>query len=709
MISTLKFSILFFILILVLCTCIPDKVTIIEENYTQYVDPFIGTSGTGHTFPGATCPFGFVQLTPITGNDSWSYCGGYQYADSTVIGFAHTMVSGGGIPVLGDLQILPHSGKRNFQGEAIPFSKQQERATPGYYSTYLKDDQIRVDLTTTPRTGIHRYTFEDPGKGQIYLNIDEVMSPGHINKARVHEAYFDLENDKTINGYMRSYGKRIFRSFYFSIKFNKPFQQVELRVGISTVSIDGAKKNLEGENLGKSFENIQVETAASWNRYLSKIQIEGAPDQKTQFYTSMYHLMIQPNNIADVDGWYRGADDSVYVAPDAKEMYSTFAFWDIYRAGSPVYTLIVPDKMEPFINSILRHYDETGLLPIWPLWGKDTYVMIGNHAVSFIAEACLKGLYDDVGRAYEAIKTTLTNDGFSYNWTWYDQFGYLPSDSVPAEAISRTLEATYDDWCAAQLAKALNRPEDEAFFMNRSNYYKNVFDPETKFMRGRLSDGTWVSPFDPMKVTHAWTGGDYTEANAWHYTWHVQHDVEGLIELFGGKNELENKLDGLLSQDEVVYGDGATGDITGLIGQYAHGNEPCQHVLYLYNYADKPYKTQERIHEVIRTMYNTSPEGYCGNNDFGQMSAWYILSTLGFYTVNPASGIFDIGMPFHAFASIQLPGDKTFKIKANNLSPENIYVRSVSLNGKPVDNYQITYKDIMAGGELVFEMTNKGD
>ena len=702
-----------------------------ETDFAQYVDPFIGTGGSGHTFPGAAFPMGMVQLSPNTGNFGWDYHSGYQFRDSTLRGFAHTHLSGGGNPVLGDVLVLPFASEKALQDQSVPFSKAAERASPGYYSTELTSDGIRVELTVTPRTGMHRYTFMETGPYHLLINLDEVLYSGNPEKSKVNDAYFQIENDSCISGYQRSYVKRVDRPVFFTMRFSRPFtghryldeagqrklvldysfgqdEQLEIRVALSTVSIEGAKKNLHAESLGRSFEEIRISTVQAWNHLLSKITIEGSREQKEQFYTSLYHLFIQPNNIADVDGRYRGADDSIHQAPASGEMYSTFAFWDTYRAANPLYTILIPDRVGTFVNSVLRHHDEKGYLPVWPLWGRDSRTMIGNHSVPVIVDACLKAIPGiNPEKAFEAIHTTLTrNSWHKYDWTLYDCYGYLPFDTVLVESVSRTLEATYDDWCAAQLARALNKTEEYEFFIGRAARYKNLYDTATCLMRGKDRNGRWRQPFDPLEISNAWSGpGDFTEANAWQYTWHVQHDVLGLMELMGGKDNFAARLDTLFSMHSRKVGSGSLVDVSGLIGQYAHGNEPSQHVAYLYNYAGKPHRTQEMVHQILQTLYATTPEGYCGNNDFGQMSAWYIFSSLGFYPVNPASGVFDIGLPQHRYASINLDGNP-FVVKAEDLSPDNKYVRALTLNGKAIEYYQITYDDIRQGGELVFEMTD---
>ena len=434
-------------------------------------------------------PFGLVQLSPHTGNFDWAYHSGYQFADTTLRGFAHTHLSGGGVPALGDVLMLPFATDESLDDSAVRFSKSRERASPGYYGTYLPDSGIEVELTATARTGVHRYTFDSAGSYHVLINIDEVLFAwGDPDESKVQEAYFVIENDTTVSGYLRPYVKRVERPVYFTIRLSKPFaasryldepdnrellldytmeaaDQLEARVALSTVSIDGAKKNLAAESADRPFESIRADAAQRWNTYLSRARIEGTPAQKAQFYTSLYHLFIQPNNLADVDGRYSGADDEVHRVP-SDEMYSTFAFWDTYRAAHPLYTLLIPEKVEPFITSVLRHADEVGYLPVWPLWGRDSKTMIGNHSVPVIVDAYLKGLVDaDPDKAFEAIKTTLTRNSWEkYDWSLYDRYGYLPSDTVTFEAVSRTLEATYDDWSAAQMARMLGRHEDAAFF-----------------------------------------------------------------------------------------------------------------------------------------------------------------------------------------------------------------------------------------------------
>ena len=520
------------------------------------------------------------------------------------------------------------------------------------------------------------------------------------------------------------------QKLFFVIELSKPFERsrflddstkrkltlgfttqkgevIETRVALSTVSIDGAKRNLM-ESRKPTFGQIRSAAEKQWNGYLSKIGIEGDNEQKTNFYTAMYHLFVQPNNIADTDGKYRGPDDKIHKSPD-NAYFSTFSIWDTYRAAHPLYTILVPEKDREMVDSMLAHFDATGMLPIWTVWGQENFCMIGNHAVPIVTDAYFKGILkkDMAERAYAAIKQSLTRNCWAkYDWSLYDKYGYLPADLVTAESVSRTLESTTDDWCAARMAGALGKEEDRRFFTNRANFYKNLFDSTTQMMRGKNSDGSWVSPFDPLEFSPGGgITGNYTEGNAWQYFWHVQHDVDGLMRLVGGQAPFKQKLDTLFSLESTVRGEGSLSDISGMIGQYVHGNEPSHHVAYLYNHADAPWRTQELIPKILKSQYRNAPDGLCGNDDCGQMSAWYVFSSLGFYPVNPASGVFDIGVPSFRSATIRLDG-KSFAIKAPGLSPANRYIKSASLNGKALNAYQITYAEIMKGGLLEFVMTD---
>lgn len=698
------------------------------QDYTKYVNPFIGTAETGHTFPGATVPFGIVQLSPQTGNFGWAYCSGYRYEDSVITGFAHTHLNGTGGVDLGDVLFFPYQNKAPEKFES-PFLRSTEKASPGYYTVVLSRDNIKAELTASPHTGLHRYTFNNKGKSHILVDIQSSLVDSKDElESHVLAGQISVNGDNSISGYT-STSVWVDRKMFFTAKFNKKFtgyhfidgktkrrlvldfntqpgEQVEAKVSISTVSIAGAKLNAF-ETANKSFEAVRTEAEKSWNTCLGRIKAEGTDGQKTNLYTGLYHLFIQPNNIADIDGNYRGPDDKMHHSPNGV-YYSTLSLWDTYRAAHPLYTLLCPDKDAQFVETMLQHFAITKALPIWALWGKESYAMIGNHSIPVIVDAALKGIKGfDKAQAFAAIKYTLThNVNPKYDWRLYTHYGYLPSDSVKREAVSRTLEAAYDDWCAAQLAKSLHKKADYSYFIHRSNFYKNLFDKSTNLMRGKLANGSWVEPFAHLDSGQLAIGGNYTEGNAWQYVWQVQHDMPGLITLMGGNKAFSTKLDSLFTMEQKVFGKGSTLDVTGLIGQYAHGNEPVHHVAYLFTEAGNPARTQELVRQIHEQFYQNKPDGLSGNDDCGQMSAWDIFTTMGFYPVNPADGKFIFGAPQMNKISISLAGNKHFNVEARNLSAANKYVRSISLNGKPYLKLYITYKDIMNGGNLIFEMTN---
>ena len=543
-----------------------------------------------------------------------------------------------------------------------------------------------------------------------------------------------VEDNRTITGNSLVRGW-VERNLFYVIQFDKPFilvenlrdtvmnkaprkvlhfdlgkgNQLNVKIAFSTVSVEGAKANMEAELSHWNFAKVRKAAEEEWQKYLSLVKVTGTEHQKKNFYTSMYHLFVQPNNIADVDGRYRGPNDSIYTAATGK-YYSTFSLWDTYRAAHPMYTVLCPDKATDMVNTMIAHADVQGYLPIWAIWGKENFCMIGNHGVPVVAEACLKDLPGiDQEKAYQAIRKSLTENHYNSEWDIYDQYGYLPVDLIDREAVSKTLEFGYDDYSAALLAKKLGKQEDYEFFMKRAEYYKNLFDPETKLMRGKDSNGKWRTPFNPFYLCHGGTrGGDYTEGNAWQYSWHVQQDVDGLVQLMGGKEAFAAQLDTLfeLEVTEEQSG-GELWDVTGLIGQYAHGNEPSHHVIYLYSMIGKNYRTAELAREICDKFYQPRPDGLCGNDDCGQMSAWYMFTALGFYPVNPASGEYVIGSPQLPEATIKLANGKTFTMIAENLSAENKYVKSVWFNDKEITDYKITYAQLMDGGVLKFEMTDK--
>lgn len=688
-------------------------------DYTKYVNPFVGTAENGHSFPNACVPFGQIQVGPETGNNDWKYCAGYQYDDLTINGFTQNRLNGTGCTDLGDLLMQPFTGEvvnNDFIGK---FDKSTEKAKPGYYSVYLKNFGIKAEMTASKHVALHRYTYSNNAKGNLMIDFqsgmtgDTIRFNNHVlNSEVIFEDNYTICGRALVSSWLQN------RSYYFVIKFNKPFdkkkklprrnalekadrytfdfnlnkdEKLMIKVSISANSIEGAKRNIESELNDWNFDRTCKKANESWNNCLSKIDIVGNIDKKTMFYTSMYRMFIQPNEISD---------------SGQRPLYSTFSLWDTYRAAHPLYTIIAPQMVDGFINSMLQQYDKQGFLPIWALWGDETYCMIGNHAVPVIVDAYLKGYKGfDPERAYQAVKKSLTENHLNSAWDVYTKYGYYPFDIVNVESVSRTLESVYDDYCAAQFAKALGKTKDYEYFTARSNFYKNLFDPETKLMRPKDSNGKWRTPFDRFALSHASTsGGDYTEGNAWQYTWHVQHDISGLIKLMGGEENFVTKLDSLFKFEPTQTGDGFVSDVTGLIGQYAHGNEPSHHVAYLYTLAGKPWRTQELVSQICNTKYINAVDGLCGNDDCGQMSAWYIFSNIGFYPVNPCGGEYVLGAPQLQKAVVKLPNGKVFTVEAINFSKENIYVQSIELNSMQYDKKTITHKDILNGGILRFTM-----
>lgn len=702
-------------------------------NYNKYVDTFIGGADNGHTFPGACVPFGLIQASPETGNDSWRYCSGFNFEDDSIIGFAQTHLNGTGCQDLGDILILPFSGGIKGGVYKNRYDKSTQKAEPGFYSVTFPDYNINVEVTATERSSFYNITYNEDAPARLLVDLQSGIV-WHQNALRKHvlntEMHMPDEYTITGNQTVRNWVKR---DYYYIIRFDKPYtikeelparqdekakrlilefdlkkgEKLQAKIAMSTVSVEGAVASMEKENPSWDFDRIKVQARDKWSNLLSVADIQGTDDQKTNFYTSLYHLYIQPNNIADTDGRYRGVNDSVFTSSTGK-YYSTFSLWDTYRAAHPLYTILNPDKVDEFVQSMLDHQKVQGFLPIWTLWAKDNYAMIGNHAVPVIVEAYLKGFKGfDAEEAYQAIKTSLTVSHRKSDWEVYTKYGYYPYDLVEVESVSRTMESSYDDYCAALMAKALGKQDDYEYFMKRSRFYQNLFDPATKLVRGKDSKGQWRTPFDQFVLSHAATsGGDYTEGNAWQYTWHVQHDPENLIEMMGGKDAFAAKLDSLFFLENVSENTGFVSDVTGLIGQYAHGNEPSHHVVYFYQYAGQPWKTQELVREIFVRFYKPKPDGLCGNDDCGQMSAWYIFSAMGFYPVDPVSLEYVIGAPQIEKVSLNLADGKTFTMTASGLSDTNKYVKSISLNGKPLEGFKIKHSDIMNGGTLEFVMTD---
>ena len=721
-----------------------------EADVASYVDTRIGGSYRGHTFPGATCPFSLVQASPDTGLCDWDHCSGYVWEDKFVYGFSQTHLSGTGCPDLEDVRILPFSAGFA-DGDPVQWRQAKdfgsEKGTPGYYTVSFTNDGIFAEATATPRVGVYRFTYAAGKPVKLLVDLQ------WVNAGAMRKAVVEFENALGVDGRSISGGRRthawLRRSVYWKVVFDRPWTKATklpkaqptekgdryvlefapgaplvVKAAISTVDRDGAAKNYAAEAEGRSFDEVRAAARTKWNALLSRMQVPGASaEQRTAFYTALYHLFIQPNNIADVDGRYRGGDAKVATAKDGA-YYTGLSLWDTFRAAHPFYTLAIPERVDGFVNSMLGHYRALGFLPVIPYFGWESYCMIGNHSVPVIVDAYLKGFRGfDADLAFEAVTNSLTVthrnlDGkpkIKEEWELYDRYGYYPFDKIRGESISRTLECGFNDWCAAQLCAALGRG-DEAFFRRRSGYWKNVFDASTGFMRGKDTQGKWRDPFDPFQLGHDHNRpNDFTEGNAFQYTWHVLQDPIGLIAAMGGKDAFVKKLDALFVQPERTEGMGFVGDVTGLIGQYAHGNEPSHHVAYFYPFAGRPDRTAEVVREVCDRFYGVKPGDLCGNDDCGQMSAWYVFAAMGFYPFNPCGGDYVLGAPqfpkvvLHLPAAAETAAPRTFTIVAKNLSRENKYVKSVSLNGKPLRGFILKHADIVRGGELVFEMCASRD
>ena len=711
----------------------PDQVN--ATGNAGFVNPMIGTAGGGHTFPGATVPFGFVQTSPDTGTVGWDYCSGYRYEDSTILGFSQTHLSGTGWMDLGDILLLPFTGNAVQSQYQSKFSHQHETARPGYYAVELQDYAVKAELTASQRCAFHRYRFGSTNEAHLLLDLRSGMVPdAQALDSHVIKSAIQIDDPATISGYRITQGWGGERHVYFVLRFDQPFSSetwlspesesrnqrlvfnfqrgsnlvLNVKVAISTVSIEGAKANLAAEMPGWNFEDLASAACQQWNLLLSKVTAEAPRKDLETFYTALYHTLVAPNNITDVDGQYRGADNKVSVS-DGKAYYSALSLWDVHRASVPLYTILCPEMVRQLVDTSLRHYDVTGYLPMWTLWGHENNCMIGNPGIPVIAEAYLQGIISPsvAQKAFEAVKVSSTVNHPKSDWTSYMRYGYLPSDIVKEEAVSRTLESAFDDWCVAEMARKMGKIDDQAYFTRRSNFYTNLFDASTGLMRGKKSDGTWVTPFDSLLYSHAGdAGGDYTEANAWNYTWHVQQDPVGLIRLLGGDEQFAAKLDRLFTLPSTVVGANIV-DITGLIGQYVHGNEPCHHIAYLYSYAGMPWKTQERVREITTTLYNDSPAGIPGNDDCGQMSAWYVLSTMGFYPVNPANGIYVLGTPALSKVSLDVGNGKKFTIETVRKNSGEFYIDHIKHDGKPYECSYITQADILHGGNFTFYMASK--
>lgn len=705
-------------------------------SYTKYVDPFIGTGFHGHVFLGANIPFGAVQLGPVNLSEGWDWCSGYHYSDSTIIGFSHTHLSGTGIGDLGDVLLMPATGatlidKGSVQdlpaGNTSLFSHKEETAQPGYYSVRLQRYNIKAELTASSRVGFHQYTF--PASASAHIVIDLVQG---IGWDRATDTYIRQLNDSTIAGYRFSKGWAVEQRIYFTAVFSKPFKQlglynrkvlqagrvlmgdsvkavahfntlegemIRVKVGISPVSAENALLNINTEIPGWDFEKVRANADAAWNAELGKLAIQTNDGKRSRiFYTALYHTMIAPSVFNDVNGDYYGTDKQVHPRAGFTNL-TTFSLWDIYRAAAPLYTVLHNEKVSDVINSLLAIYQQQGRLPVWHLMGNETNTMPGNSATQLVVDAYLKGVKGfDTALAYEAVKQTAMLDLRGLNYV--KKYGFIPADSM-VESVAMGLEYAIADACIAQMAKRMGKQEDYLYFSKRGKYYKNYFDPSVRFARGRVSENSWREPFSPLVARHM--KDDFCEGNAWQYTWLVPQDVEGLMGLLGGEKKFAAKLDSLFAAKGEL-GKEASADITGLIGQYAHGNEPGHHIPYLYMFAGQPWKTADKIRYILDSLYTDKHDGICGNEDVGQMSAWYIWSALGLYPVHPANGVYVFGSPVINDAVIGLPGNKTFHIRVINNTAANKYIQRVRFNGAIFAKSYLFHSDIMKGGELIFEM-----
>lgn len=683
------------------------------QNLTQYVNQYVGTGGHGHTFMGANVPFGLVQLGPTEPTRGWDWCSGYYYDDDELIGFGHMHLSGTGIGCLGDVAFLP---VKDFKQTSTRFKHEAEKVHPGYYSLQLTDPNVLVELTATERCGFHRYTFKDGAKAQLALDLSQCIGWDKLN-----DCLLTQESTTRLTGFRRSNGWAADRRIYFSIDFSQPvtvhrldsMERVVLsvadntkpllvKVALSPVSIDKAKLNMQAEMAGWDFDATVKAADDAWNRELARIQIQTNDQTKKRvFYTAMYHLMTSCSKFNDVDREYRGADGKVHKADFTN--YTTLSLWDTYRAAHPLMTVAFPEMQRDFAQTFLNIYKQQGRLPVWHLMGSETDCMVGNPGAIVLADLTMKGFVEDKELALEALKATQMKDIRSLGLL--KEHGYIPWNLEPEnETVAKALEYCAADDGVAKVAKLLGKADDYEYFFNRSRSYKKYYDPETRFMRAVGTDGKFRLPFNPFFAEHR--TNDYTEGNAWQYTFLVPHDVKGLIQLFGSDKAFMSKLDSLFFV-EGWAGDNASPDMSGMTGQYAHGNEPSHHVIYMYNYAGRPDKAAPLLRKMLNEMYLDQPDGLSGNEDVGQMSAWYILSSVGLYQVDPVGGRFVIGSPLFDKATVNVGSGKTFTVVAKNNSDRNIYVQSARLNGKALKNSYIDFNDIRHGGTLELQMGPK--
>jgi len=683
------------------------------QNLTQYVNQYVGTGGHGHTFMGANVPFGLVQLGPTEPTRGWDWCSGYYYDDDELIGFGHMHLSGTGIGCLGDVAFLP---VKDFKQTSTRFKHEAEKVHPGYYSVQLTDPNVLVELTATERCGFHRYTFKDGAKAQLALDLSQCIGWDKLN-----DCLLTQESATRLTGFRRSNGWAADRRIYFSIDFSQPVtvhrldsmervvvsvadntKPLLVKVALSPVSIDKAKLNMQAEMAGWDFDATVKAADDAWNRELARIQIQTNDQTKKRvFYTAMYHLMTSCSKFNDVDREYRGADGKVHKADFTN--YTTLSLWDTYRAAHPLMTVAFPEMQRDFAQTFLNIYKQQGRLPVWHLMGSETDCMVGNPGAIVLADLTMKGFVEDKELALEALKATQMKDIRSLGLL--KEHGYIPWNLEPEnETVAKALEYCAADDGVAKVAKLLGKVDDYEYFFNRSRSYKKYYDPETRFMRAVGTDGKFRLPFNPFFAEHR--TNDYTEGNAWQYTFLVPHDVKGLINLFGSDKAFMSKLDSLFFV-EGWAGDNASPDMSGMTGQYAHGNEPSHHVIYMYNYAGRPDKAAPLLRKMLNEMYLDQPDGLSGNEDVGQMSAWYILSSVGLYQVDPVGGRFVIGSPLFDKATVNVGAGKKFTVVAKNNSDRNIYVQSARLNGKALKNSYIEFNDIRHGGTLELVMGPK--
>ena len=726
-------------LLLSVCAFSLTLATLQAGEITKYVNPFIGTGAidgglSGNNYPGATSPFGMIQLSPDTSEaPNWGDASGYDYNRNTIFGFSHTRLSGTGASDLIDITLMPTSSGRT----SSAFTHDEEKARPGYYQVMLKDENINAELTTTQRNGIHRYQYPAGKDAEIILDMDHSADKGSWGR-RIINSQIRILNDHAVEGYRIITGWAKLRKIYFYMEFSSPILTSTLRdggrvhentavingtnlhgcfrfgqlngkpltckVALSSVSMENARQNMEQEAPHWDFDRYVAAADADWEKQLGKIEVKGTEVQKEIFYTALYHTKIQPNTMSDVNGEYMAADYTTRKVANNETHYTTFSLWDTFRASHPLYTLLEPERVTDFVKSMIRQYEYYGYLPIWQLWGQDNYCMIGNHSIPVITDAILKGIPGiDMEKAYEAVYNSSVTSHPNSPFEVWEKYGFMP-ENIQTQSVSITLEQAFDDWCVAQLAAKLNKDADYQRFHKRSEYYRNLFHPKTKFFQSKNDKGEWIEPFDPYQ--YGGNGGHpFTEGNAWQYFWYVPHNIQALMELTGGTKAFEQKLDTFFTS--TYKSEQMNHNASGFVGQYAHGNEPSHHVAYLYNFAGQPWKTQKYVSHILNTLYNNTSSGYAGNDDCGQMSAWYVFSAMGFYPVNPADGRYIIGSPLLDECTLKLAGNKEFRIRTIRKSPEDIYIQSVTLNGKKHKDFFITHQDIMNGGTMVFKMGKK--